>query len=185
MKVLLNELKSRLSDKSADLPEWDDECHRRSMQLLAVIDELDKLIAAESTDKASRRKLRQARSRTAQELATHLDGDASRFASAFIVANDHRNVWAVLEITGTPSRAGREQADEWTALRGHPWRGDIKKLRAMVRQAATNGEKLPPGQFGLRIQRTIKIGQWSGDDAREFENSQPPLDPDERRTFKD
>ena len=56
---------------------------RRSAQLLAVIDELDRRLEAGPTDRASRRSLAQARSGAAQEFAKHLDGIA--LAAARIV----------------------------------------------------------------------------------------------------
>jgi hypothetical protein len=151
---------------------FDDVRHGQSMRLLAVIDELDRLIAAETSDKAARRKLLRARASTAQQFAKHLDADPSRYSRVTITSDDNRNVWVVLEITGSPSRAGRERADKWTASRNQPWTNDVKKLRALMRQALRNGEQLPAGHFGLRVVRTIKIGHWSNDDAREFENLQ-------------
>jgi hypothetical protein len=181
LKQILDELKSNLRSDHSDLPSFDVERHCRSRQLLAMIDELDRLIAAETKDKASRRKQLQARSRTAQHFAEHLDADPSRFPSAYYTAEDGRNVWVVLKITGTPSRAGRQQADEWTASRNQLWNGDIEKLRATIRQALRDGAKLPAGHFGLRIERTIRIGHWSNDDAREWENVQSPLGPDDIR----
>jgi hypothetical protein len=175
---LFNELTPTLGSK--DLPEpFDVVRHRRSMQLLAVIDALDQRIADKATNKALRRKLLQARSATAQEFAKHLDADPSQHPLAYFTADDGRNVWVVLEITGTPSRDGRQEADKWTASRDRPWNGDTNKLRATMRQALRNGDKLPAGRFGLRVVRTIKIGHWSNDDAREFENTQAPLGHDD------
>lgn len=176
LQKLFDELKP--NGASEELPTFDVDRHRRSMQLLAMIDELDRLIAAKTTDKPSRRRYLQARSAAAQVFAKHLDADPSRFPSAVMVADDHRNVWVVQEITGSPSRAGRQQADEWTASRGQPWNDDIGKLRASMREALQNGETLPAGHFGLHVVRTVRIGRWSNDDAREFENAQPWLDPD-------
>lgn len=177
LQKLFDELKPALAGE--ELPTFDADRHRRSMQLLAMIDELDRLVAAQTTDKASRRRYLQARSAAAQEFAKHLDADTSRFPSDVIVADDHRNVWVVQEVTGSPSRAGRQQADEWTASRNQPWNGDIRKLRASMRQALRKGETLPAGHFGLHVVRTVRIGQWSNDDAREFENAQPWHDLDD------
>jgi len=177
LKQILDGLKSKLKPDRSALPSFDVEHHHQSRQLLAIIDELDRLIAAETTNKATRRKLLRARSGAAQQLAEHLD--PSRFP--YFTADDGRNVWVVLEITGTPSRAGRLQAEEWAASRSQPWKGDIKKLRALMRQALQSDEKLPLGHFGLRVGRTIRIGHWSEHDAREWENAQPPLGPDDIR----
>jgi hypothetical protein len=179
LKQILDELKSKLRSEDHFPESFDVARHRRSMQLLAMIDELDRQIAAKTTDSASRRKLRKARIVTAQQFAKHLDADSSRFTHAYIIADDHRHVWGVLEITGPPSRAGRQQAHEWAASRNQPWKGGTKQLHAIVRQALRNGEKLPSGHFGLRVGRTIKIGHWSSDDAREWENAQSPLGPDD------
>lgn len=170
-----DERKSKPEGDESELPSFDVGRHHESMRLLAIIDELDRLIADNTTDETSKKKLRRTRSVTAHKFAEHLDADTSKFAHAYIVADDHRHVWAVLEIMGTPSRAGRLQADEWSAARGLPWNGDIRKLRALIRRALGNGEQLPAGRFGLRFEKTIRIGEWSNKDAKEWESIQPPL----------
>lgn len=131
--------------------------NRRSAQLLAVIDELDRLIAAETTGTASWRTLGRARRSAAQELAKHLDANPSPSRQVCFAMDDGRYVWIVLEVEGPPSRPGRKQAEEWMASRGQPWTGNIKKLHAAMRRALRNGEKLPAGHFGLRVERTVRI----------------------------
>jgi hypothetical protein len=181
LKQILDKLKSNLRTDDSELPSFDLERHRESMRLLAMLDKLDGLIAAETSDEASKRKQRRTRSAVAQKFAQHLDADPSRFPPAYIIADDHRHVWVVQEITGPPSSDYRQQADEWTASRGQPWKGKASKLHALMRQALRNGEKLPDGHFGVRVARTIRIGHWSSDDAREWENAQSPLGPDDIR----
>ncbi|NOJ40006.1 hypothetical protein [Bradyrhizobium australiense] len=180
LKTMFDELQSKPKCDDSELPSFDVERHRESMRLLAMIDKLDELIAAETVE-ASKKTLRGTRSAVAHKFAQHLDADTSRFSSAYIVADDHRHVWVVQEITGPPSLDYRQQADEWTASRGQPWKGETRRLHALMRQALRNGEKLPDGNFGVHVARTIRIGQWSNDDAREWENAQPPLGPDDLR----
>ena len=139
----------------------DDVVHRcESRQFLARIDELDRQIGAETTNKSDRRKLFQARSRIAQHFAKHLDADRVSSLKVFH-ADDGRSVWVVLNISGTPSREGRQKAAEWMASRGRAWNGDVSSLRATMRRTLRGGDDLPDGQFGLRVERTIKIGVWS------------------------
>lgn len=181
LKKMFDELSSNPKSDTSPLHLFDEQHHRQSLKLLAVIDELDRMIADTTTEKASRRKLLQARTLTAQHFARHLDADPTSASNSSFTAPDGRQVWVITEFTGTPTRAGRQQADEWTDRRGQPWAGNIKRLRATMRQAFRNGDQLPDGHFGLRVGRTIKIGQWSEKDAREWDNVQPPLGPDDIR----
>lgn len=134
----------------------------RSAQLLSWIDELDRRIAAETPGTASRRQLCDSRSGVAQEFAKHLDANPYSRQWCF-VADDGRYVRIVVEVLGTPSRAGRTQAQQWMASRGQPWTGDIKKLRAAVRGALRVGDKLPADYFGLWVERTVRIVDQSFD----------------------
>ncbi len=181
LKKMFDELSSNPQSDTPPLQFFDEQHHRRSQQLLDMIDELDRLIADKTTDKASRRKLLQARTLTAQNFARHLDADPTTASNSSFTASDGRQVWVITEFTGTPTRAGRQQADQWTDLRGHPWDGNIKKLRATMREAFRDGVQLPDGNFGLRVGRTIRIGQWSEKDSREWHSVQPPLGPDDIR----
>jgi hypothetical protein len=138
--------------------------NRQSLRLLGVIDELDRQIKASAAEKASkRRSLLQARSAAAQEFAKHLDANPSQSRQLFFATDDGRYVWIVLELRGSPSRAGRKQAEEWMASRGQFWKGDTTRLRETMRLAIRNGEELPAGNFGFWIERTIKIVDESMD----------------------
>jgi hypothetical protein len=141
---------------------------RESRVLLAQIDALDSQIGAETTSKSDRRKLLQARSRIAQHFAKHLDAVDFAYLKKFD-ADDGRSVWVVLNITGTPSREGRQTAAQWMASRGMGWNGDVSSLRATVRHTLRRTDLkdngLPDDHFGLRVERTVKIGVWSFDET--------------------
>jgi hypothetical protein len=155
--------------KLEDLCQPGDALHlRESRLLLAQIDALDRQIGAETTNKSNRRKLLQARSRIAQHFAKHLDAVEFSYNKKFD-ADDGRSVWVVLSITGAPSREGRQKAAQWMASRGIVWSGDVSSLRATMRQTLRrtdlNHNDLPDHHFGLRVERTVKIGVWSFDEA--------------------
>jgi hypothetical protein len=139
--------------------------NRESLKLLALIDELDRQIAA-STSKASRRRFHQARSGAAQQFARHLDANPSPSRQFCFYTDDGRIVWIVFEVEGSPSVAGRKEAVGWMTSRGQHWKGDTKTLRATTRLALRNGDKLPAGYFGFRVARTIAIVDKSTDGMR-------------------
>ena len=52
------------------------------------------------------------------------------------------------------------------AARGQIWKGNSKRLRAVVLKALQNGDEIPPGYFGLRVERTIRIADEFADGFR-------------------
>ncbi|QHO73642.1 hypothetical protein ACH79_14290 [Bradyrhizobium sp. CCBAU 051011] len=52
------------------------------------------------------------------------------------------------------------------AARGQIWTGNSKRLRAVVLKALQNGDEIPTGYFGLRVERTIRIADEFADGLR-------------------
>lgn len=127
---------------------------RKSIALLELVVELDRRIAIATTDKRS---LTQARSNAAQELAKHLDANPLPLPPFDFATGDGRRVFIVFEVLGNPRRTSFKQAEEWMAARGQTWAGNSTRLRAAVLNALQNGERLPRGNFGLRVERTIRF----------------------------
>lgn len=161
-----DKLRSDLRTDVLDLRSFLEIQHRqdsRSKQLLRTIDELDRLIAASTSIEGAKSNLVQARRAAAQVFAKHLDENPSPNRELGFYTGDGRIVWIVFEVTGNPSRAAFKQAEQWMISRGLSWTGNAKKLRAMVHQALRKGEALPNGNFGLWVERTIRIVDQSID----------------------
>ncbi|MCA6115467.1 hypothetical protein J6524_11245 [Bradyrhizobium sp. WSM 1738] len=128
--------------------------NRSCSKLLDAIDELDRRLAAGI---GHRRTQLQARSEAAQEFAKVLDANPSPLREICFATDDGRYVFIVFEVKGNPSHTSLKQAEEWMAARGQTWTKNSKRLRAEVLKALRNGDELPSGHFGFRVERTIRI----------------------------
>jgi hypothetical protein len=137
--------------------------NRKSTALLKLVDELDRRIAIATTDKRS---LHQARSNAAQEFAKHLDANPSPLRQLGFDTDDGRYVFIVFQVLGNPPRTAFKQAEKWMAARGQTWTGNSTRLRAAVLKALQSGERLPPGNFGFRVERTIRFASEFADGLR-------------------
>jgi hypothetical protein len=145
-----------MSDQDAD-----NEFNKICQFYVGLIEHEKQLIAAAGTDTKKVNEHQKSISEYKGLLAQHL-GDRS---VTYISASGEMLVTPCWDISGQPPKRFKAQAREWMAARNLRW--NPRDLIEALRDAIEDGEVVPEGYFGLRVERTVQIEPWA--------TAQPPL----------
>jgi hypothetical protein len=135
-----------MSDQDAE-NEFNEKC-----QLYVGLIELEKQFkAAAGTDTKKVNEHQKSMSKYKGLLAQHL-GDRS---IDYISESARLRVTPCWGIFGQPPKRFKAQAREWMAARNLRW--NPRDLIEAMRDALEDGEDVPEGYFGLRVERTVQI----------------------------
>lgn len=138
-----------MSDQD-DEKKFIEKCHL----YLVLIEREEALMAIVKADTKKVNEYQQEIAKLKRLLAKHL-GDRS---IDWISASRRHRVTPCWVISGQPQKRLKAQAREWMAARDLTWTG-APDLRDAVQDALEDGEQVPEGHFGLRVERTITIEQ--------------------------
>lgn len=67
------------------------------------------------------------------------------------------DVWPCWLVLGQPKKSEREKARIWMGQRGSDWNGSVQRLREEIRKALDQRGDIPPGFFGVHVERSVQI----------------------------
>ncbi len=132
----------------------ENEFNQKCQLYVGLIEREQKFITAAGTDTKKVNEHQKSMSKYKGLLAQHL-GDRS---VNYISASGKMLVTPCWVISGQPPKRFKAQAREWMAARNLRW--NPHDLTEALRDAIEDGEVVPEGYFGLRVERTVQIEPW-------------------------